>query len=453
MDLQTIQQAIKQIAAEKNIAEESIMETINSALAAAYRKDFGHKNQNIFFEFDAQTGKMKVYDKKNVVDFPPDIIKEIDENGRDKKFVKEIEGSEEEAAIKFNPKTEILLEDAKKIKKNIKIGDEIIIPLELPADFGRMAAQTAKQVIIQKIREAERENIFNEFKEKEGQLVTGIIQRREMRGVLVDLSKATAVMPYEEQIKNERYNSGDRMKFYLVSVANTIKGPEIIVSRTNPEMIRKLFETEIPEINSKAIEIAAIAREAGSRSKVAVKSNQENIDPIGSCVGQRGARIQTIINELGGEKIDIIEWNEDSSRFISNALSPAKVASIEINEKTKTASVTVNEDQLSLAIGKEGQNVRLAAKLTGWKINILKETSEGKKEKVELEEKQIEEGNGKAEKAEVAEKEGEIEVREDEEEKKIKKAPKEPAAAKAEEKAEKPAKKKEKKKNNKKTKK
>ncbi len=384
MDLQTIQQAIKQIAIEKGLSEDSIMETINSALAAAYRKDFGNKNQNIVFEFDLASGKMKVYDKKMVIDFPEDIIKEIDENGRDKKFVKEIEGQDEEEGLKFNPKTDILLEDAKKIKKTAKVGDEIIIPLEIPADFGRMAAQTAKQVIIQKIREAERENIFNEFKDKEGQLVIGIIQRRDPRGILVDLSKAAAILPYEEQIRNERYNPGDRMKFYLLSVDSTIKGPELIVSRSAPEMIIKLFETEIPEIASKAIDIMAVAREAGARSKVAVKSNQENIDPIGSCVGQRGARIQTIINELGGEKIDIIEWDEDPAKFITNSLSPAKVTAIEIDKDEKSAAVTVNEDQLSLAIGKEGQNVRLAAKLTGWKINILKETAEGKKEEVEV---------------------------------------------------------------------
>ncbi len=382
MDLQTIQQAIKQIAAEKGLAEDAITETINSALGAAYRKDFGDKNQNIIFEFDPKDGKMKVYDKKVVVDFPQEIIDEIDENGRDKKFIKEIEDQEE--PLKFNPKTDILLEDAKKIKKSIKVGDELVVPLEVPEDFGRMAAQTAKQVIVQKIREAERETLFKEYKDKEGQLVIGVIQRRDPRGFLVDLGKATALMPFEEQIKHERYNPGDRMKFYLVSVEQTIKGPEIIVSRASAEMIRKLFETEIPEIVSGAIDIMALAREAGSRSKIAVKSNQENIDPIGSCVGQRGARIQTIINELGGEKIDIIEYDEDPGRFITNSLSPANVAAIDVNEEEKTAIVTVNEDQLSLAIGKEGQNVRLAAKLTGWKINILKETAGGKKEEVEM---------------------------------------------------------------------
>jgi len=371
------------LAEEKGLSEDSVLETINSAMAAAYRKDFGHKNQNIFFTFDTKSGKMEVYDQKVVVDFEPDIIAEIDENGRDKKFVKEIEGEEE--PLRFNPKTDILLEDAKKIKKSIKVGDELTTPLEIPDDFGRMAAQTAKQVIIQKIREAERESLFNEFKDKETELVNGVVQRRDPRGVLVDIAKATAVLPFEEQVRNENYNPGERMKFYLISVEQTLRGPEIIVSRSSGELIRKLFETEIPEIASKAIDIVSVAREAGFRSKVAVKSNQENIDPIGSCVGQRGARIQTIINELNGEKIDIIEWDEDPSKFISNALSPAKVLTIEIDEEGKTATVTVIEDQLSLAIGKEGQNVRLAAKLTGWKINILKETAEGKKEKVAIE--------------------------------------------------------------------
>ncbi|MFA5187797.1 MAG: transcription termination factor NusA [Patescibacteria group bacterium] len=386
MDLQSIQQAVKQIASEKGLSEAAIMETINSALAAAYRKDFGQKNQNIIFEFDVKSGKMRVYDKKIVVDFPAEFIKKIDENGRDKKYVEELEEGavlpEGQEPLKFNPKNEVLLEDAKKINKKIKVGEELIVDLEIPADFGRMAAQTAKQVIIQKIRESERETIFNEYKQKEGQLITGTIQRREMAGLLIDLGKITALMPFEEQVRNERYVPGERMKFYIARVEMTIKGPEIIVSRSSSELIKKLFESEIPEINAGSIEVMSIAREAGFRSKVAVKSNQENIDPIGSCVGQRGARIQTIINELGGEKIDIIEWNEEPHKFISNALSPAKVVSLDISEKDKTASVTVREDQLSLAIGREGQNVRLAAKLTGWKINIVKETPSGEKEEV-----------------------------------------------------------------------
>ncbi|MBN1325564.1 transcription termination/antitermination protein NusA [Candidatus Falkowbacteria bacterium] len=459
LDLKAMQQAIKQIAAEKGLSEKSITETLNYALAAAYRKDFGQKNQNIIFEFDPDSGEAKVYDKKVVVDFPPDIIAEIDVNGRDKKFVKsakgeiitegeegkegkegeegkmrerkmeieeEKEGEIEEGAIKFNPKTEILLDDAKKLKKKAKVGDEIIMPLEIPDNFGRMAAQTAKQVIIQKIREAERESLFGEFKDKERHLINGIIQRREMRGVLVDLGKITALMPFEEQSRNERYNPGERMKFYIVSVDMSVRGPEVIVSRATPEMLRELFIAEIPEVANNSVEIMAISREAGSRAKVAVKSNQENIDPIGSCVGQRGARIQTIINELGGEKVDIILWDEDSSKFISNSLSPAKIITIDLDEKNKVATVSVKEDQLSLAIGKEGQNVRLAAKLTGWKINIMKETASGEKEEVKIEgkEEEKEKKEGKEIGAELKEKEKEEKPKKEKKEKKEKKTKK-----------------------------
>jgi len=479
LDLKAIQQAIKQISAEKGLSEDSITETLNSALAAAYRKDFGSKNQNIVFEFDPDDGKMKVFDKKIVVDFPPEIIAEIDINGRDKKYVQILEGEEplteaagaqeeeeeqkvvavdikqakgpekedeeeeiegeETAPIKFNPKIEILLDDAQKIKKTAKVGEELVIELEIPANFGRMAAQTAKQVIIQKIREAERETLFNEYKDKERQLINGIVQRREMRGILIDLGKLTALLPMEEQVRNERYNPGERIKFFIISVAMSVRGPEIIVSRATPEMIRELFRSEIPEINNGAVEIMSIAREAGSRSKVAVKSNQENIDPIGSCVGQRGARIQTIINELGGEKIDIILWDEDAGKFITNALSPAKVVSIEINEQERIASVTVHEDQLSLAIGKEGQNVRLAAKLTGWKINILKETVTGEKEKIEITPEEKETAEEAGQESDVAAKEGKTEKKV--KEKKVKKTSEEKEKKEKKEKA--PKKKKE----------
>lgn len=382
MDLKALQVAIKQVAAEKGLSEDSINETLNQALAAAYRKDFGEKNQNIFFEFDPKSGDMRVYDKKTVVDLPEEVVKEILEQGEDKKFVQETAEGEEENAIRFNPKTDILLKDAKAINKKYAVGDEVITNLDIPAEFGRMAAQTAKQVIIQKIREAEREGVFNEYKDKQGQLIMATVQRREANHILIDLGKATALLPFEEQVRGERYLPGERMKFYVVAVNQTMRGPEIIVSRSHPNLIRKLFESEIPEIASGAIEIMGIAREAGSRSKVAVRSNQENIDPIGSCIGQRGSRIQTIIAELSGEKIDIIEYNEDAARYIINALSPAKAVSIDVNDAEKQAMVTVREDQLSLAIGKEGQNVRLAAKLTGWKINILKETDTGEAEVV-----------------------------------------------------------------------
>lgn len=401
MDFKQIQVAIKALAAEKNLPEQVVMDTLNTALAAAYRKDYGNKNQNIVFKLDPKSGEMEVYDTKIVVDFSEEILAEIRENGLDKKYVQgktieeEVEGrvggmkrqkSEEEIeremaelgdVAKYNPKNEILLEEAKQTNKKAKVGETIITQLELPSDFGRMAAQTAKQVIIQKIREAERGIIFNEFKDRVGELINATVSRKELRNVLVDLGKTTAIMTPEQQMPMERFNPGDRIKVYLASVEQTVKGPQIIVSRTHPQMLVKLFENEIPEVNSGVIEIMGVAREAGHRSKVSVKSNDESVDPIGSCVGQRGVRIQTIIAELSGEKIDIIEYNEDPAKYIAAALSPAKVISVKVEggdkEHPGTAMVTVPGDQLSLAIGREGQNVRLAAKLTGWKINVAKE--------------------------------------------------------------------------------
>ena len=245
----------------------------------------------------------------------------------------------------------------------------------MPDDYGRMAAQTAKQVIIQRLREAEREMIFNDFKDKEHEVVSGVIQRREGRIILVDLGKSVGVIPPDEQIVGEKYNAGDRVKVYVKEVSLKPRGPEIILSRTSEEILKKIFYLEIPEISNGLIELKSVAREAGSRSKVAVWTDSENVDPIGSCVGQRGSRIQTIISELGGEKVDIIEYDEDLSRYISNALSPAKIGKIDMNEETKKATVTVPNDQLSLAIGKSGQNARLAAKLTGWKIDIVEDKS------------------------------------------------------------------------------
>jgi len=242
---------------------------------------------------------------------------------------------------KFNSKLNITPEEAKEHKKNAKIGDEIKIELEVPGDFGRMAAQTAKQVIIQKLREAERETIYNEFKDKEGEVIIGTVQRQEGPLVLVDLNRATAILPPEEQIDRERYRPGARLKFYVVSVEVTSKGPEIVVSRSHPEIVSKLFETEVPEVASGAIEIKSISREAGYRSKIAVESKDESIDPIGSCVGQRGIRAQTIITELGGEKIDIIEYDEDPVRYISNALSPAKIIGVEVNEAEALLVISV----------------------------------------------------------------------------------------------------------------
>ncbi|TSC95717.1 MAG: N utilization substance protein A [Parcubacteria group bacterium Athens1014_10] len=389
--------AIKQICKEKGLSVEAVLGTIEQALAAAYRKDFGLKDQNIRVNFDPTTGKIKAFDVKTVVDYGPEEEeeevaekKEVKKDNKKKTSKKEkiekIKLSNNPAAVeeekkRFNPKYHLTLEDAKKIKKGAKIDEEIITELEVSAPFGRMAAQTAKQVIIQRLREAERDALLKEYKEKEGRIVSGIIQRREGRNFLIDLGKATAILPIEEQIKEEYYNSGQRIKVFIVSANQTFRGPEIIVSRTHPEIIRELFALEIPEINNKTMEIKAIAREAGARSKVAVISNQENLDPIGACIGQRGARIQTIIAELGGEKVDVVEYSEDQKVFITNALSPAKVLKIEINKKTKVAQVEVKDDQFSLAIGKGGRNVRLASNLTGWKIEIKEDSESKEKEK------------------------------------------------------------------------
>jgi len=400
-----ISNAIKHICDEKGLDMNAVVSTVEYALAAAYRKDFGQKNQNIVVEFNSEDGSSEVYDVKTVVEDMPEeveeesgmqeneniieekeINKQESENGKIKTTLiasKTEKDAEEER--KFNPKTEIQINEAKLIKKTAKIGDVIKTKLAVPEAYGRMAAQTAKQVIIQRLREAEREMVFNDFKDKEREVVSGVIQRREGRLVLVDLGKSVGVLPPEEQIPGENYKSGDRIKVYVKEVALRSKGAEIVLSRTSDEILRKIFYLEIPEISNGLIELKSVAREAGSRSKVAVWTDSENVDPIGSCVGQRGSRIQTIINELGGEKVDIIEYSDDPSRFIANALSPAKIISIATDEENGKATVSVAADQLSLAIGKSGQNARLAAKLTGWKIDIAENKSE---KKAEVENKQ-----------------------------------------------------------------
>jgi len=381
--MENLQEAIQQICEEKNISFDSVLETIEAALAAAFRKDFGEKNQNIRVDFDIVSQEMKVYDIKTVVENMD--LEELEKQREEYEAKKEAGEEIDESAIKrFNPKTEIMLTEALEIKPKAKLGDEIKTKLEVPDEFGRMAAQTAKQVIIQRLREAERENIFSEFKEKEGTIVTAVVQRREGRLVYLDIGHILAIMNQDGQVMSEKYTSGQRLRVYIVSVEMTPKGPEILVSRTHSDLVKELFKSEVPEISSGVVEIKAIAREAGMRSKIAVYSNQDTIDPVGSCVGQRGTRVQTIITELSGEKIDIIEWNDDAEKFIINALSPAKVESLKLDEKEMTALVKVKEDQLSLAIGKNGQNVRLAAKLTEWKIDIegadalLKNDNKGK---------------------------------------------------------------------------
>ncbi len=412
-----IEQAIRQICEEKGLSYEAVMETVESAMAAAYRKDYGNKMQNIQIEFDPLNGDIRAFDVKTVVEDLPeeeieamrqaeaqkDALKKSETAVQEKKIKepknndekKEIEVSddkdneseseeekdlkndeaeenidEEDDGPKFNPKTDVMYSDARVLKFDAEIGDEIKTELPVAGEFGRMAAMTAKQVITQKLREAEREIIFGEFKEQEGEVLIGTVQRKEGRLVLVDLGRTVGVIPMEEQIRSERYNPGDRIKVFVKEVGLGTRGPQIVLSRSSEELVRSLFDIEIPEVADGTIEIKAIAREAGARSKVAVMSNDDSVDPIGACIGQRGVRIQTIINELGGEKIDVIEWNDDSKSFITSALAPAKVLSIELNEEEKEAEALVTDDQLSLAIGRGGQNVRLAAKLSGWKLSV-----------------------------------------------------------------------------------
>lgn len=383
MALNPLLQALETICQEKNISKEVVIQTLESALAAAYRKDYGEPNQNIKVEFDADTGEMKVFDVKIVMEKPPE--EEFEENANTTnvdantantiaKPVAEGESSTEfvEEKPRFNPKLHLTPEEAQILKPGIQIGEEIRTTLTVPSSYGRMAAQTAKQVIMQKLREAERAVLYDDFKSKEHTVVTGVIQRREGRAVLVDFGKLTALMLPEGQAPHEQYRAGERVKVYVESVELKARGAEVIVSRTTPELVRQLFMVEIPEIQHESIEIMGVAREAGSRVKISVKSLKPNIDPVGSCVGQRGARVQTIIHELSGEKIDIIEWAEDPAQYLKNALSPAKTSRMDLDEVTKTATVYVVEDQLSLAIGRNGQNVRLASRLTGWNIDIKK---------------------------------------------------------------------------------
>ncbi len=424
--------AIKQICAEKNIPEESVIETIESALAAAFRKDYGEKNQNINVELNLDTGKFKVFDVKEVVkDLTEKEIKAIEKLKEEREElraqgIKPEDMPEHEDVRRFNPKIQIELKEAKEIKKTAKVDDVLKTKLEVPGDFGRMAAQTAKQVIIQRLREAERNVLYQQFKEKEGELLTGMVQKREGKNIIIDIDHISAILPPEEQVRLERYRLGDRIKVFIKSVSLTTKGPEIIVSRSDKAFVKKLFRLEIPEIASDIIEIKDISREAGSRSKVAVHTDSDNIDPIGSCVGQKGARIQTIINELNGEKIDIIKFEEEPKKYITNALLPAKISSIDLDEKENVATVTVPSDQLSLTIGREGQNVRLATKITGWKINIVEEGSGKKIKSEELKEEAVEE-----EKDEDKKTKKEVKKKKDTEEKKEKKEAKKKAKTKA----------------------
>lgn len=337
--------AIDQLVAEKGISKEKVLDTIEAALAAAYRKDYGERGQDIRAEFDEQSGAARIFKVITVV---------------------EDEALENEAA-------QMNLETATKKDPEAVVGKEYVEEVT-PDDphYGRVAAQTAKQVIIQRIREAEREAVFDEYKEKEGEIISGIVQRIENDTVFVDIGRTTGVLFPSEQVRGERYRLNQRIRVYVVKVDLSSRGPEIVLSRSHPGMLRRMFELEVPEIFAGSVEIKGIAREAAERSKVAVAAKEEGIDPVGACIGQRGTRIQTIIAELSGEKIDIIQWDEDPARYIANALSPARIIAVDVFEADKRAVAHVDETQLSLAIGKRGQNVRLAAKLSGWRIDIVK---------------------------------------------------------------------------------
>ncbi|MBU6431216.1 transcription termination/antitermination protein NusA [Patescibacteria group bacterium] len=367
-DLKVINSVLEQLQEERGIPREKMIEAIEMALATAYKKEYGKRGQIILAKFDINSGKTEFSQVKIVVDESQVIMKE---NGYDA-IVDEPVGipKEEDEKIYFNPEHHILLEDAKRIKKDAKLGDEMIFPLELKDEFGRISAQTAKQVIIQKIREAEKISVLNEYGKREGEIVSGTVQRIERGNIFIDMGRATAILPFEEQIPGERYRQGERVRAYLYRVEETPRGIFLKLSRSHPKFIEELFKMESPEVASGTVAIKAIAREAGSRSKIAVISSDEHIDPVGAMVGQRGVRVSTVMSELGGEKLDIMEWSADPKKFIEDALSPAKVIGVLISEEEKKATVEVSEDQQSLAIGKGGQNVRLAAKLTSWKIDI-----------------------------------------------------------------------------------
>ena len=362
LDLKGMKSALEQLEQERKIPREKIIDAIEQALAAAYKKDYGKKGQIIRAKIDIESGEMEFQQIKIVVD---DTLVRMTKEDEDEEEI-----AEDDNRVRFNEEHHILIEDAKKIKSGVKIEEELAFPLENKNDYGRIAAQTAKQVIIQKIREAERSAIVDEYGSKEGEIINGTVQKVERGIVYIDFNRATGIILPEEQIPGEFYRQGERIKAYLYSVEETPRGVNLKLSRTHPQLIEGLFAMEAPEIAGGVVEIKSIAREAGARSKIAVYSNDEHVDPVGSCVGQKGVRVSTVMNELNGEKIDIIPWSADPAAYISSSISPANVLDIQIFEQEHKAIVEVAVDQLSLAIGKGGQNVRLAAKLTGWRIDI-----------------------------------------------------------------------------------
>ena len=381
-DLKVINSVLDELESERGIPRERMLDAIEQALASAYKKEFGKRGQMVRSSFDKDTGTTTFEQVKLVVD--ESMLKEESEAGEEvSEPAPEETDPEAEQKVRFDPEKHIMADSARLIKKDVAVGEELVFPLEPKDDFGRIAAQTAKQVIIQKIREAEKDSAMNEFGQKEGEIVMGHVQRFERGNLYVDLGRVTAIMPYDEQIPGERFRPGERIRALLLEVDETARGVFLKLSRSHPRFLEALFAVEAPELQSSAIVVKAIAREAGSRSKIAVAAVEAHLDPVGSLVGQRGVRVSTVMSELGGEKIDIIEWSPEPVEFIEDALSPAQVLDVRVEaepdqetDQRGYAIVEVAPDQQSLAIGRGGQNVRLAAKLTGWKIDIISAAGE-----------------------------------------------------------------------------
>ena len=385
-DLKTLNSAFDELQQERGISRESVIDALGTALAAAYRREYGKRGQIIRATFNPETGDIEFRQAKIVVD--KTLVRTPDEESEakpaeggsplnvplgERKALADASQSEafrDDHRSRFNPEQHIMLEDARRIKKDAQLDEEISFPLETKEDFGRIAAQAAKQVVMQKVREAERASIISEFGEREGDVVTGHVQRFERGNLYVDLGRATAILPYDEQIPGERYRQGERVRALLLRVDEGVRGTFIRLSRSHPRFLVKLFEAEVPEMASGVVEVKGIVREPGSRAKIAVFSNDDHVDPVGALVGQRGVRVAVVTSELGGEKIDVVEWSEKTADYVQEALKPAQVLGVELFEDEIRAVVQVAEDQQPLAIGRGGQNVRLAARLTGWKIDI-----------------------------------------------------------------------------------
>ena len=375
-DIKTIHKAIEQLAAEKELDTAQIVEAIEAALASAYKKEYNKRGEVVRCALNMKDGSAKFVQIKTVVDDTTVRFKEEgEEESTEPARAQIIDENAEPLLPLYSPERHILLDEARAIKSDAQVGDELEFDLEQPAsEFGRIAAQTAKQVVLQKLREIEKDAMRKEFENKIGGLVSGVVQRVERGNVFVDLGKASGIMFYTESIPGERYRTGERLKFFLLSVQDNMRGPNLVLSRSHPRFVLKLFELEVPEVADGTVQVKGVVREAGSRTKIAVYSDNESVDPVGTCVGQRGARVLAVNSEIGSEKIDIVEWSEDMEKFVAAALLPAMVTQVELTGQ-REARVLVPEDQISLAIGRGGQNVRLAAKLTHFRIDVRSQSN------------------------------------------------------------------------------